>query len=571
MRVALFVIVLSLQLYALPSLIVQEIRKSRIPESDISIYIKEAGEKGKVIASLNAEVLRTPASIIKILPTYASLLQFGFDYRWPTEFYTAGTLYPNGRLDGDLVVKGYGDPTLNDEDLDSIITQFKERGLKQINGNIIIDRSYFQVGNKDSAYFDENPYSAYNALPDAMMFNERLVTVCVTPRKRTVTKKYADESYKVIDRLQIVNKPCTGRYNWPQVRIDTQTSTPTMFLQGQISNRCGERNICKVITKPYKSFYYALKERLKRSGIYVKGRLKLTKTPQNAKILFTHYSKSLEEIVSETSKESNNLYARHLMLHLGTQKYDAPATLQKGRNAIAAILRKEGALDNRKLRIDNGCGLSRISKLRANRLAGVLDSAYDRYGKRWMETLSIAGVDGTIKRRFLYQAVKGHAWMKTGTLKHVKNISGYVENKAGKLYTVVIMIQNARAASYGAKLQDEILKWLAKSTAKPGVDTEALEEVSPRQNTTQNLLKNVPKKPVSQTVSSAYYIQAGVFNRPPNQAYLSRMKTLNLPYNVVHQKNYKVLIGGYQNEKEARLILQKVRANIEPSAFLIKL
>ena len=571
MRVALLVMILMLQqLHALPEMILEGIRKSRIPKQDISIYIKEAGAQGKVIASLNPSQSRTPASIIKVLSTYSALLEFGFDYRWPTSFYTTGTLYSNGRLDGDLVVKGFGDPTLDDKDLDEIVAQIQSTGLKEISGNIVIDRTYFNVGNKDSAQFDENPYSAYNALPDAMMFNERLVTVCVIPRKRTVIKKQADESYKVIDRLQMVNKPCTGRYNWPQVRIDTKTSTPTMLLQGQISNRCGERNICTVITKPYKSFYYALKERLKRSGISVKGKLKITSTPKNAKILFTHYSKTLEEIVSVTSKESNNLYARHLMLHLGGQKYGAPATLQKGRNAVATILQAHGAWDKSKLMIDNGCGLSRIAKLKAKPLAGILDNAYDRYGKRWMQTLAIAGVDGTIKRRYRYQAVSGHAWMKTGTIKNVKNITGYVENKAGKIYTVVIMIENRLASSYGARLEDQILQWLRQSSSmQEGVITP---QSAPKTKTIIKVpFKKVTPQTVKQKMTPAYYVQAGVFNRMPNDAYLGKIRRLGLTYKILHRQNYKVLIGGYQNQSEARAILQKVRANIEASAFLLKL
>ncbi len=580
MRSLFIYLILSLWLYALPQVINEEIRKSGISKKDISIYIKEAGKHGRVVASLNASKSRTPASVIKVLTTYASVLKLGFDYRWPTKFYTIGRL-KNGVLHGDLWVQGFGDPTLNTEDLEQIVSELRAAGIRQIRGDIVIDRSYFKVGSQDSSGFDENLYSAYNAMPDAMMFNERVVTVCVNPKEKKVHKKHVDESYKVVDQLEHVNKPCRGKYSWPRVKIDKSEVVPTVFLQGKISKRCGTRNICQVITKPYKSFYYALKDRLIKEGIAVSGGMKLRKVPKEAKALFTHYSDPLEEIISETAKESNNLYARHLLLLLGAKLYGAPATMEKGRDAIKYILDSRGALGDGKLKIDNGSGLSRTSKMNAKLLAEMYDDAYDRYGSRWMETLSIAGVDGTIKRRFRNTVVKKRAWMKTGTLRRVKNIGGYVKNKAGKYYTVVIIINSSKAKYRGAKLQDEIMKWLAKSTVEPGrsstVPASSKTKVQPKKPVSETLFSNVKTKTVPvmkrKTKESAveYYIQVGAFSSMPNKAYLVKISALGLPYKVRHTENYKVLIGGYRDEKSAREVLKKVRRAINGGAFIVKL
>ncbi len=581
MRILFVYVILSVWLFALPDVVNEEIRKSGIAKQDISIYIKEAGKDGKVIASLNADQIRTPASVIKLLTTYASLLKMGFDYRWPTKFYTTGTLQ-NGVLNGDLLVKGFGDPTLNAEDLEKIISEIRGEGIREIRGDIVIDRSYFEVSDKDSSGFDENLYSAYNAMPDAMMFNERVVTVCVIPKERRVHKKHADESYKVVDQLEHVNKPCKGKYSWPSVKIDKSEVIPTLLLKGQISKQCGKRNVCKVITKPYKSFYYALKDGLRQEGIVVRGDLKLRKIPLEAKELFTHYSDPLEEIISETSKESNNLYARHLLLLLGAKLYGAPATLKKGRDAITYILDSRGALAEGKLKIDNGSGLSRTSKMNAKLLAEMLDDAYDHYGSRWMETLSIAGVDGTIKKRFRNTVVKKRAWMKTGTLKRVKNIGGYVKNRAGKYYTVVIIINSSKAKYRGAKLQNEIVKWLVKSKVKPGLKSSSQrvtqEKVtSEKKATSEKLFTHVKTKvplevkPMTKDKTVRYYVQAGSFSAMPNKVYLSKIKALGLQYTIRHTDNYKVLIGAYSDEKDARKALKKVRKDINHGAFIIKL
>lgn len=571
--------ILSVWIYALPQALNEEIRKSGIAKKDISIYIKEAGRGGKVVASLNAHKTRIPASVIKVLTTYASVLKLGFDYRWPTKLYTTGRLQ-NGVLQGDLLIKGFGDPSLNDKDLEQIVSTIKAEGIRQIRGDIVIDRSYFKIGNKDSSGFDEHPYSAYNAMPDAMMFNERLSTVSVTPNKNQVYKKNVDESYKVVNQLQRVNKPCKGRYSWPGVRIDKSEVIPIVLLKGKISKRCGKRNISKVITKPYKSFYYALKDSLKDEGVVVRGSLKLRKIPKHAALLFTHYSDTLEEIVSKTNKKSNNLYARHLLLLLGAKVYGAPATMKKGRDAIVQILDSKGALGEGKLRIDNGSGLSRTSKMNAKILARMYDNAYDRYGSRWMETLSIAGVDGTIKRRFRNTVVKKRAWMKTGTLRRVKNIGGYVKNRAGKRYTVVILVNSTKARYHAAKLQDKIITWLVKSTAKPTKRSSTKSSskiVQKKKATSQKLFTDVKTKvppktnKVTKSLAPKYYVQAGSFSSMPNKKYLSKIKALGLRYTVRQGSVYKVLIGGYKDEKAARNALKKVRKDINYGAFIVKL
>ena len=452
---------LTMGVYALPQAIETFIKKSTIPKKDMSIYIKEVGKEGKEVVSLNANMTRTPASVIKVMTTYAAALKLGFDYRFPTKFYSVGRL-SKGVLRGDLYVKGFGDPTLKSKDLDSIVKALKSKGIQKITGNIIIDRSFFRVSSKNNSGFDEHTYSPYNAMPDAMMYNERISTICVIPKRKDVRKKELDGSYQIINKLKVVNKPCKGRYSWPGFTIKSNEVIPQVVLEGKISKYCRQQNICKVITKPYLSFYYALKERLKKEGIEVNGNMRLRKVPQKAKLLYTHYSQPLEKIISTTAKKSNNLFARHLLLFLGAKTYGAPATLSKGRRAIESILKENGALSNGKLKIDNGSGLSRTAKLSAKMLVDMFENAYDRYGQRWMDTLSIAGVDGTIKKRFRGTVVKNRAWMKTGTLKRTKNIGGYVRSTTGQLYEVVILVQSRRGNWRATQLQNDILTWLVK-------------------------------------------------------------------------------------------------------------
>jgi len=557
------IVLLSTWIYASPAGLNAIVNKSGIPKKDISIYIKEAGKSNRVVSDINARVTRTPASVMKVLSIYASILKLGFNYRWPTEFYTTGTV-KNGVLKGDLLVKGYGDPTLSSKDLPSIVAQIKAKGIRQIRGNIVIDRSYFSVGNKNNSGFDKHTYSPYNAMPDAMMFNERISTICVAPNKNSVRKKEPDGSYVLQNNLQRVNKPCRGRYSWPGMRVDNSASTPKVILHGKISKNCGNRNLCQVITKPYKSFYYALRADLKTAGVSVGGGMRVNKIPKNAHKIFTHYSRSLEKIVSRTAKKSNNLYARHLLLYMGAKLYGAPATLSKGRQAVKYILQSRGALPRGTLSIDNGCGLSRTAKLNAKLLAGVLDDGYTRYGMRWMKILSIAGVDGTIKRRFRGTIVRNRAWMKTGTLKRVKNISGYVKSRNGRYYTVVILV-NSKAGNWKAsRLQNNVIKWLVGYKGRGVAQMSGPKPVSKKIPSTKSVSNQVKV-----SGGSAYYIQTGSFSKAPTKSYLAKLEKRTLNYKMEHSDKYKVLVGPYTSETAARRDLQTVRRDINSGAFLV--
>lgn len=382
-------------------------------------------------------------------------------------------------------------------------------------------------------------------------------------KKSSVTKKTVDYSYKVLNKLQQVNKPCRGRYSWPGVKIDKSQIMPVVLLKGKISKRCGRRNICKVVTKPYRSFYYALKDKLEKEGIEVEGTLRLQKVPSYAKELFAHYAVPLEEIVSKTAKKSNNLYARHLLLLLGAKQYGAPSTLDKGRRAVEYILRSKGALGFGELKIDNGSGLSRQAKITAKLLTGMFDNAYMRYGQRWMNTLSVAGVNGTIKKRFRGTPVKNRAWMKTGTLKRVKNIGGYVKSRSGKLYTAVILVNTKKGNWRASQLQNDIIKWLV---VHKGIDAETSTE-------TNTLWDIKTRQPSAYETSSLrrYYVQAGSFSKQPDKSYLLGIERMGLRYRVTCTTNYKVLIGAYVQEKDARQALKKVREYINPGAFIVKM
>lgn len=437
------------------------IAKNKIDPSQVSVLIKDL-HNGNTLVSHNAGTIRKPASVMKLFTTYSSLLEFGPNFRWPTRVYYRGK-YSKGVIHGDLIIKGYGDPTLSSSDVRRMVYKLRRLGIKSIDGNIVLDRTFFGTPDRVSSGFDKNKFSEYNAMPDAIMFNDHMITVIVKSNGNRVNvyKSANDRSYKVVNKIVSTTESCKGSRAWPKVLVNTGDGVPRITVSGTISTRCRPRYIRKLMTHSYKSFYYTFVSELKKDGIGYHGFLRLGKVSKGAKALFTHRSRSLIKIIAKTLKKSNNLYARHIMLLLGAKLYGAPATLSKGRAAEKYILSHNG-LSNLYAKIDNGCGLSRASRVNSIALSRLLDSANKKFGSRWRKALSIAGIDGTIKRRFRHSIARGRAWMKTGTLNDAKNIAGYVLSKSShRLYSVVILY-NGREKWKGSSLQNQIINWLAR-------------------------------------------------------------------------------------------------------------
>jgi len=548
------------------------INKHKFASKDVSVYIKETA-KNRVVASYNIDNRMRPASVIKVYSTYASLLELGYDYRWETKFYYRGSL-SHGVLKGDLIVKGFGDPTLKSSDIPTIVSKIRAKGIRKITGDIIIDRSYFSVPKKDSSHFDQNIYSAYNAMPDALMFNQHISKFTISSKggRHQINKKIPGDSYKISNTLKSVSGSCRGKRSWPHITVDHSNYTPVVRVSGKLAKSCPKRTYTYIITKPYKEFYNALRNRLLKQGVSFRGKMRVGRVPANAKYLFAKYSDRLEKIISTTAKKSNNLYARHLLLTLGAKIYGAPSSLNKGRNAVVRILNRYRLLDVSRCKIDNGCGLSRAANITARSMARVLDHAYKGYGKRWMNTLSIAGVDGTIKRRFRNTIVKNRAWMKTGTLNNAKNIVGYVHSRNNKLYTVVILVNGKRARWHGAMLENEIIKWLIDYRGSGSTFVDPLTQKAQERDRKlwgDKLDIELPQKTSSRT--KRFFIQVGSFGSTPSRSFLGNLEKSGYQYHVLKQNSdNKVMIGPYKNNYDASKVLYTIRKQI-PSAYITQL
>jgi D-alanyl-D-alanine carboxypeptidase/D-alanyl-D-alanine-endopeptidase (penicillin-binding protein 4) len=394
---------------------------------------------------------------MKLVTAHVALGVLGPNHRWPVDIFTTGRIQ-GGRLTGDVYIKGYGAPDFGTADLRNLLNQLRRRGIHSIQGRLVFDNTFFNTLNLNPGRFDGKPYSAYNAQPDALLYNERITDFTVNARGKRVSVRAKTPAYnlRVVNKMRKVRRGCR-----PRISISKRGGQVIATFSGTFSSRCGTRNYSRVIMNPANTLYSAINSiwRHELRG-NIQAKFAIGRTPNHAKKLATFNSRSLAQILPKLGKDSNNVMARQLMLAIGAKRYGAPGTPRKGAEAIGDFLNKRG-LHFPELRIENGSGLSRRARISAKHISDLLMDAYrSPYRNIFMQSLSVAGVDGTMKRRLRHTPVKGRGFFKTGTLRNVRGVAGYVNAADGKTYMVSILHNDPRASSRARRSHDSLIQWV---------------------------------------------------------------------------------------------------------------
>ena len=434
------------------------LKKHKISKDDLSIYIRDV-HANRAMLSHNIDRPRSPASTIKLVTTFASLQQLGPNYTWSTEAWTRGKLN-NGVLAGDLILKGYGDPFLVYERYWKFVNDLRSKGLREIQGDIIIDDSHYDLPKHNRKAFDGQAFRVYNAGATPLMFNFQATRLWLSPPSDESSKNVdlalypASESIKLNNKLKLVNGRCKRSHGRPKLSLVENQLT----VSGRFAKSCKPRFLMRLISAPNQLVYDAFKQFWLNSGGTLGGKLNSGQVVENDELFHTYSSPTLGEQIRLINKWSNNVMTRQLFLTVGVNRYGPPATIQKGRDAVIEILQAKG-IDTNAVVIDNGSGLSRKSRISARQMAQLLDAAYrDAYMPEFMSSLSLTGLDGTLATRFRNEDMAGRSHLKTGTLNRVTALAGYMLNRKGRRLMVVIQ-QNGAKIAKGADIQDELLRW----------------------------------------------------------------------------------------------------------------
>jgi D-alanyl-D-alanine carboxypeptidase/D-alanyl-D-alanine-endopeptidase (penicillin-binding protein 4) len=419
-------------------------------------------DSGRVVASLNGDTPRSPASTIKLLTTFASLDLLGPAFTWHTRALVRGEL-SDGVLNGDLVLQGGGDPYMILERWWSFVHMLRAKGLKAIRGDVVIDNTAFDLPEEDPGAFDGRPNRTYNVLPDALMVNFQSIEFRVAPNpqigKVEIVATPAPANLAIDNRIAFAKGHCRP----PAERVDFEVVSERwdhVVFAGALSAQCAERSITRVLLKAPQYAFGTFLELWRELGGEFSGALRIEAAPQDARPYLNFDSLSLGEIVRLTNKFSSNLMARHLLLTMGAERFGAPATTQKGADAVALWARERG-LDLAGMDIDNGSGLSRATHITVLQMSSVLSAAYhSRYAPEFIASLPLAGIDGTLRSRMQHTPA-GSVRLKTGHLDGVSGVAGYVTTASGKTFVLVSLVNDLRSnAGAGDAVHAALVTWM---------------------------------------------------------------------------------------------------------------
>lgn len=432
-----------------------------VPDEALSIRVENLAT-GEVVLDWFADTPRTPASVMKYLTTLVALDSLGPAYTWKTHVYLRGDV-ENGVLDGDLVLKGYGDPYLVTERLWQLQRRLRALGISRIAGDLVLDDSYFRVGDYDPAAFDREPLRAYNVEPNALMSNYKVVRYLFTPNPAgndvTIAMEPPLGNLQIVNRLSVRPGPCRGYQRG--IAVNASPPFERFTFSGRFPAGCRAYAMDRSALSHNAYTYGLFRSLWEESGGVLEGSWKQGLASADAEPDLEFESIPLSEVITKVNKYSNNVMARQLLFTLGAEAFGPPGTEDKGRAAISAWLAERG-FDFAEVKLDNGAGLSRDARITARHLAALLRYGYEsRYMPELMSSLALSGTDGTLVRRLGSHDLKGVAHMKTGSLDHVSSIAGYVLGESGERYSVVVLLNHTGAhRGPGDEVQEMLLRWV---------------------------------------------------------------------------------------------------------------
>jgi D-alanyl-D-alanine carboxypeptidase/D-alanyl-D-alanine-endopeptidase (penicillin-binding protein 4) len=424
-------------------------------------------ESGEEVWSVGADAALVPASVMKVITTHVALRELGPAFRVGTAVLAEGELRPDGVLDGNLYLRGQGDPSLVIERAWRMVLDLKLRGLREVSGDLVFDDTYFESGaslipgwnNPDDI---ANP-PAYFPMLGALSVNFNTVEVAVRAGAAagapTTVELGAPTKAVVIDNASATG-PASGK---PSLRlqrtVDEKTKVLTIRIEGSLPERAPAEVFYRPVADPTTHAWSTFQGLLAQNGIVVKGRTRPGGTPAAARVVVQDSSPPLVELTAQVNKHSNNFYAEQLLRILGAEKRGRPGTTAKGLDVVSGYLTSLGFTAN-DFTLVNGSGLSRDIRLRPSVVNAVLiQAARDPVsGPEFVASLSAAGRDGTLRRRYRDDGMKGRVRGKTGTLAGVSSLAGYVRSVDGRLYAFTVFANGtANATARTRTVQDAVV------------------------------------------------------------------------------------------------------------------
>ena len=477
----------------LPPSVVNALHEANIPEDAIGVAVTRLTD-GATLISHGADLSLAPASTMKLVTTFIGLERLGPIYRGRAELRTDAPQIGSA-LTGNLVLRGMADFDLDWEAFRRMLQTLRNKGIQHIQGDLIVDRQLFQPSRFDIGVppFDESPEFRYNVIPDALLINMNLLQFELVSDASSMRIRVTPnlDQVEVVSNMKLIDGPCN---KWEDGWVmptqlppllgsakEANSGAVQIQLNGTFPRNC-------VITTDINILDRAIyTDRLFRSlwaklgGTYGGvTREAPTPAPAEGRLLAEHRSRPLAEVLRDINKPSDNTLARMLYLSLGAPP-DAgehnSSTLATAEQEVRAWFNRYG-ISQTGLVIENGSGLSRAERIRPSQLAGLLTAASrSNWAPEFMASLPIVGVDGTMRNRLRDTPAAAHARIKTGMLKDVVAIAGYVPDARGQMCVVVAIVNHPRAGgAAGQLILDALINWVVQTDTRRDAATDWLIE-----------------------------------------------------------------------------------------------
>ena len=405
-------------------------------------------ETSKILASYQSGKSLTPASTQKLITTATALEILGSDFQFKTDVYITGRIDENGNLMGNLVVRGFGDPTLgskyfpkNNRFISTVYAKLKELGIRQINGKLIADDSYYQ-STIPRTWIWEDIGNYYGAVPHPLSYKDNTYTLHFKSTEAGQLTQIKRIDSKQED-LKISNKVLSSTINKDKAYIFGGNTSTNRLVEGTIPQNRSDFKVKGAISKPEMVLLSDLRKVLKAGGIPIKGQLFKTKTQ---KTLIQFSSPPLSDIIALTNHKSINLFADHLLFEIGiNQKKEG--SWQSGIAAIKEFWQSKG-IDSKSLLLYDGSGLSHFNAIPTHTLNQILIYMNKSVNADvFYNSLPIAGKNGTLKNFGKQSPLANNFKAKTGSMTAVRSYSGILTKNNGKQIVVSIIINNYTCSS----------------------------------------------------------------------------------------------------------------------------